>query len=462
MAASTRHSMFRARQLRALFCSAALLIGCSLPVVAEQLSPPTAVELAAYEARPEGEKSRLLIKLAMTGDHDFAERLLQEYPLQGDFAKNRTLFIQGLISRARGDFTGASKTFRAVLADDPSLTLVRAELAKTLVTLDQDDSAKHHLELLAADAPDAQQATAIKSFIDKIDAKRPYTLKAYVAAAPSSNLNNASNHEKIYLFHQGRQAGFTPAKKESGIGVAAGVNGAFTKRLGNKVVGVIAGGANARLYKDKSFSSVSISESAELRYLTDKGYLGFGLVGSQSLGAELTPPLYSSVGPRISLTHAITPRDMLSASAVYEWRNFKNDLQDGKALDTDLSLTHGIDSTFNLSLLGGYTYVTAEDEAFGYKALSGGLGFYKELTAGVTLNGQAMYTATKFNHLHSKVFPIIRKDDRFTGSLAVTKRDFEIFGLAPSFSYTFSRNLSNIDLYDYDTHAVDFRMTTDF
>jgi outer membrane protein len=460
----------RARNhLRALFCSAvcsvAVLLTASVPATAQavpQPAPPTQAELAAYQARPDAEKSRLLIELAMGGDHEFAERLLKEFPLQGEFAANRTKFIEGLIKRGRGDLTGAAKTFRAVLANDPSLTLVRAELAKTLTALDQDDSAKHHLELLAAEAPDAEQAAAIKSFIDRIDAKRPFTLRGYVSAAPSSNLNNGSNHEKIYIPFGGREVGFTPEKQESGVGVAAGVSGAFTKRLGNKVIGVLAGGTHTKLYEDSRFNNFTASESAELRYLTDTGYIGMGLVGSQSFGSGSFSPNYTSVGPRVSLTHALTPQNNVTASAVYEWRNFNNNLQDGKALDTDFSWTHAFDSTFNVSLLGGYSYVTAEDKAFGYTALSGGVGFYKELTAGITLNAQATYTATEFNSLHSIVFPKIRKDDRFAASLAVTKRDFEIFGLAPSVSYSFGRNLSNIDLYDYDTHAFDFRLTTDF
>jgi outer membrane protein len=454
---------FRARsQLRALFSIAAILIASPAMAQSQQPMPPTEAELNAYQARNDNDKSRLLIQLAGSGDHAFAERLLLEYPLRGKFAKNRTLFVQGLIMRARGDLTGSAKTFRKALADDPSLTLVRAELAKTLVALDQDDSAKHHLELLVAEAPDAQNASAIKSFIDQVDAKRPYKIQGFVAAAPSSNLNNASIHEKIYVSSGGGPISFSTAKKESGVGIAGGVSGAFTKRLGNKLVGVVAGGINTKIYRDKKFSKASASQSAELRTLTDTGYVGLGVVGSQSFGTESIAPDYSSVGPRVSLTHALTPQDILVASSVFEWRNYKNNLQDGTAFENNLSWTHAIDSTFNLSLLGGFSYVTAEDKAFGSKGLSSGIGFYKELTAGITLNGQAMYNATEFNALHSVTFPKIRKDDRFTGSIAVTKRDFEVFGLAPSLSYTFSRNLSNIDLYDYDSHAIDFRMTTDF
>jgi outer membrane protein len=44
----------------------------------------------------------------------------------------------------------------------------------------------------------------------------------------------------------------------------------------------------------------------------------------------------------------------------------------------------------------------------------------------------------------------------------LTKRDWNIIGFAPSISYNYTNNLSNINLYDYDNHAVDFRLTKDF
>ena len=58
--------------------------------------------------------------------------------------------------------------------------------------LDEDDSAKHHLNLLMAEAPNEYEAEGIRSFIDTIDARRPFTFNAYVSVAPSTNVNNGS------------------------------------------------------------------------------------------------------------------------------------------------------------------------------------------------------------------------------------------------------------------------------
>ena len=113
--------------------------------------------IAAYTAAPEEQRVMILVKLTKSGQPDAAEVLLSDNPLRGPYAANRTLFIEGLILKAKGDLTGAATKFRAALADDPGLTLVRSELAQTLVMLEEDDSAKHHLQLLAAEAPTEQE-----------------------------------------------------------------------------------------------------------------------------------------------------------------------------------------------------------------------------------------------------------------------------------------------------------------
>ena len=144
--------------MRAVFCALSCLLLMSTAVVAKATVAPSPQQISEYEASTESTRVKLLIQLAKSGQHDLAEALLKRYPLTGKFGKNRQLFVEGLILKARGNLTGAAKNYRAALADDPSLTLVRAELAQTLFALEEDDSAKHHLNLLMAEAPNEYEA----------------------------------------------------------------------------------------------------------------------------------------------------------------------------------------------------------------------------------------------------------------------------------------------------------------
>jgi outer membrane protein len=433
--------------------------------------PLTQDQVGVYESADEGQRVHFLIERAKMGEADLVETLLQRYPLQGPHAANRTLYIRGLIFEVRGNLTGATENYRAALASDPSLTLVRIQLTQTLEKLGQDDSAKHHLELLQAEAPSEEVAGSIRAFIDRINAKRPLTFNGFVSIAPSTNINSGSSHSQVYSPKFGNGGAYLTidpsAKKSSGIGIAAGGSVGYSKRLGNNWEAVLAADLTGQFYKDSTANSYGLSQSAEMRYHLDNGYVGLGAVADQSTNLNISNPLtdglaYHSYGPRVSLLRFVGDHSSLHASAVYEWRKYGNaTLLDGTALLTEASFNHGFDQTFNVTLHGGYDKINSNLKHISYATWIAGLGFYKELPFGINLNADAQVNLSTFDDVHP-FFGVTRKDQRYVGSLAVTKRDLNIMGFAPSLSYSYTKNASNIAAYDFDAHAVDFRLTKDF
>jgi outer membrane protein len=442
-------------------------VGASRQSIAQSYAGPTQEELQAYKSSPEASKVSLLIKLAQNGDHEFADRLLREIPLKGEFAANRTLFIKGLVLKARGDYTGAVAKFRKALADDPKLTLVRAELAKTLVILDENDSAKHHLQLLAADAPTENEAGAVRSFIDQVDARTPFKFSGYASLAPSTNINGGANAKKVYVPQFGFEYDNDGAKK-SGLGVAAGGSFGYSRRVGNEWSVVLASGVNANVYGDTRSNNLSLSQSIESRYRIEGGHIGFGLVGSYVSSA---PPVgqdnrihVTTFGPRVSLVKQVGLRDSLSTSATLEQRDVSASVDaDGQVLNVNAAWTHMFDSSFNITLSAGAEKGMLESKGNSYNALSGALSMYKEMPLGVTINTSLGLRHSEYLAPHWLVpGGKERVDNRVSANATITKRDLNLFGFAPSLSYTYVRNLSNVTLNDYDSHSVDFRLTKDF
>ena len=443
---------------RTAFC--ALTFCCC---VQQAHAAPNAQQIVAYQVASETERVQLLIHFAKSGQHADASVLLGRYPLTGPHARNRTLYIHGLVLKGNGDLTGAAQQFRSVLADDPSLTLVRADLAEVLVALEEDDSAKHQLRLLAADAPDEAAASGIRSFIEQVDSRSPFKTSGYISFAPSTNLNNGSKHTTVYTPFFGSNGEINKANQaNSGLGVAGGLSAGYSKRLGNDFSFVAAGSADARVYDDADFNSYSLSQSLELRRLIKQGYVGFGAVSSQSLEDDKLGFSYLAYGPRISASLQLTGKDSFSSSAVYEWRNkLEKGSKDATAIMLDGSFTHGFNSSFSATVLGGWDKIASDAAQESYRTMSGGLSVYKELTHGITASVTGQISDTNFVD-YNFFFATHRKDTKLMGSISLTKRDLNLFGFAPSVYYSYTENLSNIDLYDYTAHAVDFRLTKDF
>ncbi len=449
--------------MRAVFCALSCLMLMSTAVLAKAAVAPSPQQISEYETSNETTRVKLLIKLAKSGQHELAASLLKRYPLTGKFGRNRQLFVEGLILKARGNLTGAAKNYRAALADDPSLTLVRAELAQTLFVLQEDDSAKHHLNLLMAEAPNEYEAQGIRSFIDTIDARRPFTFNFYVSVAPGTNVNNGSSNKTIYSPLWGVDMVIDDGSREqSGIGFSTGLSAGYSHRLGNDFSFVLGSGVYASIYTDSNFNMYGASQSAELRYLLTDGFLGAGLVTSENMENDEIGLSYYSYGPRVSLQKALSPQDRINLSSVYEWRTYPDiSTSDGTALMIDGSWTHAFDSSLTASLYAGYDRIRTELDFTSYQTYSGGFALYKELPKGITVNLNGEVRLSDFDAQHP-IAGVVREDMWLTGTVALTKRDFNIWGYAPSIEYTYIYNDSNISLYEFDSHAVDFRLTKDF
>jgi hypothetical protein len=314
-----------------------------------------------------------------------------------------------------------------------------------------------------AEAPNEYEAQGIRSFIDTIDARRPFTFNAYVSVAPSTNVNNGSSNRTIYAPIWGVEMDIDDESREkSGIGFSTGFSAGYAHRLGNDFSVVMGGGVNASLYTDSDFNTYNASQSAELRYLLTGGFLGGGLVASENMKNDEIGLSYYSYGPRVSLQKAITPRDRINLSSVYEWRTYPDtSTSDGTALLIDGSWNHAFDSSLTASLGAGYDRIKTEIDFTSYETWSGSAGLYKELPKGITVNLDGEVRLSEFDAMHP-IAGVTREDTRLTGTVALTKRDFNIWGYAPSLEYTYVYNDSNISLYEFDSHALDFRLSKNF
>ena len=424
--------------------------------------------IASFSQEPEGKRLKILVALIRDGQPDAAEKLLRASPFQGQYGKNRNLFIMGMIARARGQLEHAATIYRTVLADDPNLTMVRLELAATLHGLDQDDGAKHHLNLLKAAAPTPELARNFGDFIAAIDSRRPWSFNAWVSLAPSTNFNNGTALEYFTLFGLTGTVGQL-SRQKSGIGIKGGTNAAYVFDLTNDLQAIVATGTYVEQYDGDLFDRTALNQNIEIRRNHARGSIGIGMAFSQAFyktsGIGSRPFVNEtawSFGPQITIRHLLMSNLNLETRLSHYWNMFDvSDWSDGTTTSLTNRLAYAMSTSRVLYAMGGGDRTVTDYAHTSNWSGWGGLGIYQEVPWGITV-----YAEGKLRYSESDgPYPFLfgpREMTRVDGRMVLTKRDFSFYGLAPQLEYTYARNWSNDPLSEFESHGLAVTLTRAF
>lgn len=410
-------------------------------------------------------------QLIAAGAHDDAEALLAatDYSKPTDQLTKR--FFIGLIRRAQGQNAEAVATFRAILADHPEFSRVRMALAATLYQTEDDEAARHHLELVLADtASNPNLSNTVRGYINAIDGRRRWDASAYVTIAPSTNFNQGSTDSIVYLTGpDGNPLPFELDKdnrKRSGVGVAAGLQASYRQPLADQLDLILSGGLNTKTYKDSDFNDALIDFTIGPRLRLEWGYLGlYGLAEQRFYANEA----YSfSYGGMVSATVRLSGQDMAFADVSCLKRDFESDwqdsdlsYQDGHTCSLNGRLEHAFSSTTLLRVLGGAGRERTGRDHLDNDSWYAGGGLSQELPWGVSIYAQALYTSRDYDGKYPGAGER-RLDDRWDFSMNLTKRDWILFDMAPMIQYIYTVNGSSVPFFDYDAHGVNLTLTKRF
>jgi tetratricopeptide (TPR) repeat protein len=385
-------------------------------------------------------------------------------------------FLLGALRKAQGRVAEAIEIYRAILADRPQLARVRLELAHALFLAEQDESARHHFDLVRNTLTNTDVDRVVQGFVDAMDRRRRWHANAYVSLAPSTNFNQGADARSVAI--DGLAFTLDPnARKQSGVGLTLGVNAGYLLPLTERLDLVIAGGANARQYTSDVFNDYVVSGEIGPRYRFPWGEVGLYLTGGHrwysrddyQLGrAPATDgwagadPFATMVGGRLAVDARLGPAQTVSSSlGCVDKRHDTFVWQDGLNCSARISVDHGLDAGSFLRVLGGVEQEDAETEHLAYQAGHVGLGLYREIAWGVTVYAEAVYTRRDYDGLYPTATEA-RQDDRVDASLTLTKRDWKVFGLAPSLQYSYTVQESNVVTSTFDAHSLNVTLTRKF
>ncbi len=408
-------------------------------------------------AKHEGRKLQYYSGLIANLQLDELEEAMEKYPFTGKFAEQRTRFFQAAILRRRGQPKEAVRIYREMLAQQPELERVRAELAATLYEMEDDDAAKHHLNrLLSANANDSGRKV-FKNLLDHIDQRRPWQFGGYLTLAPSTNYKKGSRHDTIAV---GPFSLAIDNKEKSGLGLKGGLYGSYNFKITKDLSVITAGGVAHSEYPGSNFDDTQLSGNVEVRRSNGPDYVGLAITSFRRwLGGEGHS---HAVGPRLTVKKQLSSNVFMRATLDYVEKRYDDaKYLNGRDFSANVRTTIGLGPEQALFLLHGVSRSLSKLNHNEYWAGYAGLGHYKEWPWGITTYNEARLHQFYYDgNYPNRGAP--RRDSRLAFVSSVTKRDWNYMGFAPKVEYSMSHGLSNVEFFDFTEHGLNLTVTRDF
>jgi outer membrane protein len=419
---------------------------CKATLTADQLAGEAQrmIEAKRYdEARP------LIHALAQLPEHRFEAR-----------------FLTGQLASATGFHADAAKQYKKILADDPSQTRVRLELAREMLAMGQTASADRQFKIAQQDQdlPD-DVAKTIRRVRDVIRSHRAWRLDLDFGIAPDSNINNATGADSVNILWGGTTLPLTldpQAQARSGTGETASLSGGLRLPIAPKLSAIVDVDAAGTNYSGVAYDDYQIQAAggAELR-LSQTASISLQTVGAQRwYGGK---PVSRQVGVKGGFQVQLSGRQQIGFQLDARRTNalFDN-AYDGWQTAGYATYEHAISK----SLVASTGLFARRDwlKAGAYSSLELGViaGVGGELPYGITfgLSGTASHATFDAPMPIFSLDP--RKDWRFSGRATLGNRRWAVWGFSPQVSASYSRIGSTLPYFANDRLRFQFALARYF
>ncbi|MEN3950282.1 surface lipoprotein assembly modifier [Iodidimonas sp. SYSU 1G8] len=452
----------RAGWLKRAAAPAALVLALCASAAAEEAAPPAAGVSVPLEKLPEvmtpPEVIEVAKRLILAGQTDPARRLLERIaPQAPDPVEVR--FLLGTIAAAEKRYGDAVKIYRDILTDKPGITRVRLELARALFLNEEDEAAEHHFHLALSDQPPGPVADNIKMFLDAIRARKDFRWTVGFSVAPDTNINVAPEDERVDLFGLPFILDEN-ARQRSGVGVVVSGGAEYSPDLSQRTKLESNVYVRHSEYKGGAFDDTLVSAGIGPSFRWSRTTISAQATGYYRwYGGDA---YNRALGGQVTWEQDIARRWRASATIGYQQVDYLlNDQLDGPLYSFTATVTYGLSSRSYLRGIFAVNYERADALALRNTEWRYGLGLYRELGWGIIAYLQPEITFNPYKGIQP-AFNRRRNDTELRVGLSLIKRDINLWGFSPELRYTFVKNHSSIDFYDYDRHRVEIGVSRKF
>ena len=420
--------------------------GATLDVEADQVE----IEITNLQA------SRLLIKAGRLQD---AHVFLEQTRPKNEKEWTERLFLLGRIEMRLGMPRRAVKRFEAILERRPKLTRVRLELAAAYYAAGLDDKAKLHFKSsLTENLPFSVEA-AVAEFLRRIDARKPWSAFFSFSLLPESNPSRRADLKVVSV-------GGLPFELDQDSRPSSGVGGLFSAGVSHSpyisanLRGLISVSGAAKIYKRSEWNDVTIVADLGLSQLFEWGSVSEGLrFGWQWIGGER---FRQSLGIWTQNRWRMSKSVEFEMPISVEYRKYDNQTyRDGSQISIGSRFNFAINDRTLIGVEPQVELIGAKRSHHRKHVVGIGLGFKKTLESGFSISLNPSFHR-KRHAAKDPLFDVKRLDKQFNFSAGFSHRSFQYKGFAPSISYVYERNQSNIPVNQYRNQGVNVNISRVF
>lgn len=391
--------------------------------------------------------------LAALGDRESACGVVTAYDGPRSVEGN---FLAGMCARRSGELDRAIDHLGAALAQDPDLTRARLELARTLYRTQRFSESRRQFELALGAGPPANVEANIRRFLAALDGKKNWNIRLTAGVLYDDNVNSGPASGEILLFDTPFTLNDSSLAQDT-MGFLFGLSGDYTLVLTQHTAWRFAGGGSKLEYLDHSDFEIGVVSAATGPLWRGKKFLAGidGIYQRVWLGNDTYSENY---GLRPSLNVALGRGVTLVTTAGFEKRSFDTRPgRDGERYYGGVSLRFTVEGKGVLQPGYRFSKVKANDDTEAYDrheiSLNGVMPIGERWTARV---GGTLWLSD-YEAL-DPAFGAVRSDTLWRGHLALL---YEITSLRMSLTanYSYTKNDSNITLFDYDRHQASLTFT---
>lgn len=397
-------------------------------------------------------------ELVDAGRFDEALALLDRLAADGMGGPERD-FLDGMIAMARKDLPRAEAMFRKILAGDPKLVRVRLELARTLFLAKKDEQADYQFRLAIAENPPEAVVRNVARFREALRARRSWRFNVELGVAPDTNINSATNQERVEVLGLPFQLG-EDSRARSGTGLFVAAD-ASIRLMRNSQTPLYLGAYGRMLrYGDSRFNDIYVGGEAGPEVRLSGGRLRVAATGlTRWYGGKR---LVTSLGARLHFDKVLAGKTSLEAALSFRHNAYAGrDDVDGWDVEASLAANRALSPSTVGFAWSSVQRSIARDP--GHSGLQGriGLGVLKEIPWGLRPQ-LSLEGGRQVNDAPLGLFGKVRRDWRIQASASIYKREWNVMGFAPSLRLTWTRTFSTIAIYDQKRLRAEFGIAKAF